>query len=359
VKAKVTQSDKEKVTKDDKEKETKDDKEKETKDDKEKETKGDAASVINQISAGGLPEPEQRQQESALSASKRSLQKSSVKLTDLMRVLLGIDPIKIPSEEDIDRITLPSVVRDLNMSQQYAVKHALSSCPVTLVFGPPGTGKTHTLVSIIAALHARGDRIIVAAASNLAVDNIAERLIEMKLGITRIGHPARVLETLTSSTLEHQLSTSDESEIIRDLKREINQNLAKLSAQGKERIRGKARGAVYKDVQELRKDYRHRERGHTRNIIKAARIICATAHGAGSRQLENETFDVVIIDESTQAFEAACWIPILKAKSKLILAGDPLQLPPTVKSMKPRPTRPDTKKSEKKENCWREEFNKR
>jgi len=88
-KAKVTQSDKEKVTKDDNEKETKDD--------KEKETKGDAGSVINQISAGGLPEPEQRQQELALSASKRSLQKSSVKLTDLMRVLLGIDPIKLVS----------------------------------------------------------------------------------------------------------------------------------------------------------------------------------------------------------------------------------------------------------------------
>ncbi|WAR52259.1 hypothetical protein PtB15_1B700 [Puccinia triticina] len=263
--------------------------------------------------------------------------KSSIPLTDLIRTLLGIDPIKIMSEEEINQIDLPPAVRALNSSQQYAVKHALSPCPVTLVFGPPGTGKTHTLVSIIAALHARGDRIIIAAASNLAIDNIAERLLDLKLPITRLGHPARVLESLSSSTLDHQLNTSDESEIIRDLKKEINDNLAKLSAQGKERVRGKARGLVYKDVQELRKDYRQRERGHTRNIIKSARIVCATAHGAGSWQLENEQFDVVIIDESTQAFEAACWMPIVKAKSKLILAGDPLQLPPTVKSMKPRP----------------------
>jgi DNA polymerase alpha-associated DNA helicase A len=110
-------------------------------------------------------------------------------------------------------------------------------------------------------------------------DNIAERLLDLKLPITRLGHPARVLDSLSSSTLEYQLNTSDESEIIRDLKKEINQNLAKLSAQGKERVRGKARGLVYKDVQELRKDYRQRERGHTRNIIKSARIVCATAHG--------------------------------------------------------------------------------
>ncbi|KAA1098842.1 hypothetical protein PGT21_015703 [Puccinia graminis f. sp. tritici] len=277
---------------------------------------------------------------------KTSHRKSSVVLTDLMRSLLGIDPIKTMSEEEINQIDLPPDVRDLNSSQQYAVKHALSPCPVTLVFGPPGTGKTHTLVSIIAALYARGDRIIIAAASNLAIDNIAERLLDLKLPITRLGHPARVLDSLSSSTLEYQLNTSDESEIIRDLKKEINQNLAKLSAQGKERVRGKARGLVYKDVQELRKDYRQRERGHTRNIIKSARIVCATAHGAGSRQLDNEKFDVVIIDESTQAFEAACWIPIVKAKSKLILAGDPLQLPPTVKSMKPHhPPKAQNKKT--------------
>ncbi|KNZ63233.1 uncharacterized protein VP01_116g6 [Puccinia sorghi] len=289
--------------------------------------------------------------EPAPSASKTSLRKSSLNLTDLMRVLLGIDPIQIRKSAAAQRRRNRSNSPPISCP---GLEHVPTVCRQTCTFILSchfGTGKTHTLVSIIAALHARGDRIIVAAASNLAVDNIAERLIEMKLEITRIGHPARVLETLSSSTLEHQLSTSDESEIIRDLKREINQNLAKLSAQGKERIRGKARGVIYKDVQELRKDYRLRERGHTRNIIKSARIICATAHGAGSRQLENETFDVVIIDvrvwalsESTQAFEAvgdcACWIPILKAKSKLILAGDPLQLPPTVKSMKPRPTRP-------------------
>ncbi|KAA1102394.1 hypothetical protein PGTUg99_032642 [Puccinia graminis f. sp. tritici] len=227
---------------------------------------------------------------------KTSHRKSSLVLTDLMRSLLGIDPIKTMSEEEINQINLPPAARDLNSSQQYAVKHALSPCPVTLVFGPPGTGKTHTLVSIIAALYARGDRIIIAAASNLAIDNIAERLLDLKLPITRLGHPARVLDSLSSSTLEYQLNTSDESEIIRDLKKEINQNLAKLSAQGKERVRGKARGLVYKDVQELRKDYRQRERGHTRNIITSARIVCATAHGAGSRQLDNEKFDVVIID---------------------------------------------------------------
>jgi hypothetical protein len=187
-------------------------------------------------------------------------------------------------------------------------------------------------------------------------DNIAERLVGMKLPITRLGHPARVLDSLSSSTLEHQLTHSDESEIIRDLQMEINQSLAKLSAQGKDRLRGKARGEVYRDVQELRKDYRQRERGHIRSIISSARIICATAHGyipmllsmwcsfwasshfwgillfcsAGSRQLENQKFDAVIIDvrarspfhpqcrsdsyskflsrlflqESTQAFEA-------------------------------------------------------
>ncbi|MBW0485446.1 hypothetical protein O181_025161 [Austropuccinia psidii MF-1] len=254
-------------------------------------------------------------------------------LTDLIRVLLGIDHLKLDQEE-IERISLPPCALHLNASQQYAVKHALSSCPITLIFGPPGTGKTHTLVSIIAALHARGDRVIVTAASNLAIDNIAERLLDLKLPLTRLGHPARVLDSLSHSTLEHQLNTSDEAEIIQDLKKEINQNLAKLSAQGKSKLRGRDRATLYKDVQELRKDYRQRERGHTQNIIKTAKIICATTHGAGSRQLEHEKFDVIIVDESTQAFEAACWIPIVKAKSKLILAGDPLQLPPTVKSKK-------------------------
>ncbi|EGG02467.1 uncharacterized protein MELLADRAFT_38533 [Melampsora larici-populina 98AG31] len=224
----------------------------------------------------------------------------------------------------------PENALGLNDSQQRAVRHALSPAPITLVFGPPGTGKTHTLVSIISALHARGDRILIAAASNLAIDNIAERLLAKQLPLTRLGHPARVLDSLSQSTLDHQCNTFDGSEIIRDLKVEINGKLNKLSAQGKDKLRGKARSTVYMDIKDLRKDYRQRERKHTDGIIKQARIVCATTHGAGSRQLENQVFDVVIIDESTQAYEAACWIPILKSKSKVILAGDPLQLPPTI-----------------------------
>ncbi|CAH7670226.1 P-loop containing nucleoside triphosphate hydrolase protein [Phakopsora pachyrhizi] len=222
-------------------------------------------------------------------------------------------------------IVVPDCATHLNDSQKRALQHALSSLPVTLIFGPPGTGKTHTLASIIAALFHRGDRILVVAASNLAIDNIAERLLGLGLPLTRLGHPARILETLSRSTLEHQVNTSEDSEIIDDLKREINENLKKLTSQGKERLRGKARSEVYKDVQELRKDFRHRDRGRTLNILKKARIVCATTHGAGSRQLENERFDVAIVD--------ACWIPILKCQKKLILAGDPLQLPPTVKSL--------------------------
>ncbi|PLW33036.1 hypothetical protein PCANC_20543 [Puccinia coronata f. sp. avenae] len=290
-------------------------------------------------SESGQGPHEYERQGLASAASRAPPRKPPATLTTLTRTLLGIDYMKIPRDDEVNEVSIPSAVYNLNSYQEYALKHALSPCPVTLVFGPPGTGKTHTLVSIIAALYARNYRILIAAASNLAIDNIAERLVGMKLPITRLGHPARVLESLSSSTLEHQLTHSDESEIIRDLQMEINQSLAKLSAQGKDRLRGKARGEVYRDVQELRKDYRQRERGHIRSIISSARIICATAHGAGSRQLENQKFDAVIIDESTQAFEAACWIPILKAKSKLILAGDPLQLPPTVKSVKSHPTK--------------------
>ncbi|KAH9816791.1 P-loop containing nucleoside triphosphate hydrolase protein [Melampsora americana] len=242
------------------------------------------------------------------------------------------------NQDPLESIDIPTTTPEnalvLNESQQRAVRHALSPAPITLVFGPPGTGKTHTLVSIISALYARGDRILIAAASNLAIDNIAERLLAKQLPLTRLGHPARVLDSLSQSTLDHQCNTFDGSEIIRDLKVEINGKLNKLSAQGKDKLRGKARSTVYMDIKDLRKDYRQRERKHTDGIIKQARIVCATTHGAGSRQLENQVFDVVIIDESTQAFEAACWIPILKSKSKVILAGDPLQLPPTIKSNK-------------------------
>ncbi|KAI8460315.1 P-loop containing nucleoside triphosphate hydrolase protein [Phakopsora pachyrhizi] len=281
----------------------------------------------------GLTQPIGEKEESSakLETLKNKPKKKQVDLTNLARTLLGID--RLESHTGVKDIVVPDCATHLNDSQKRALQHALSSLPVTLIFGPPGTGKTHTLASIIAALFHRGDRILVVAASNLAIDNIAERLLGLGLPLTRLGHPARILETLSRSTLEHQVNTSEDSEIIDDLKREINENLKKLTSQGKERLRGKARSEVYKDVQELRKDFRHRDRGRTLNILKKARIVCATTHGAGSRQLENERFDVAIVDESTQAFEAACWIPILKCQKKLILAGDPLQLPPTVKSL--------------------------
>lgn len=111
------------------------------------------------------------------------------------------------------------------------------------------------------------------------LDNIAERLLAKQIPLTRLGHPARVLDSLSQSTLDHQCNTFDGSEIIRDLKVEINGKLNKLSAQGKDKLRGKARSTVYMDIKDLRKDYRQRERKHTDGIIKQARIVCATTHG--------------------------------------------------------------------------------
>lgn len=148
-----------------------------------------------------------------------------------------------------------------------------------------------------------------------------------------------MLEGVVSTTLDHQAASSDAAELVRDLKSDINAALKQLSISGgKERLRGKARSEKYAEVKELRKDYRKREGGIVKGVIGQARVVCATCHGAGGRQLENERFDVVLIDEATQATEAvrsmiargvvhadmkakACWIPLLKAQKKIILVS--------------------------------------
>lgn len=155
-----------------------------------------------------------------------------------------------------------------------------------------------------------------------------------KLKVTQIGHPARVMthEGIIESTLEVKASRTEQAAV----KNELETALGVLPGKGKgvkgKEPRGVERKKMWEEVKALRKEYRQREGGVVKSVLGESQIVLATCHSSGGRQLRYHDFDVVIIDEATQALEAVCWIPIFKAK-KLILAGDPMQLPPTILSI--------------------------
>lgn len=233
----------------------------------------------------------------------------------------------------------------MNLVQKNVVEWCLrSSQEISLIFGPPGTGKTQTLIEIIRQLVVvENKRVLVCGGSNLSVDNILLRLKAPSSTIscptipcTRLGHPARVLEVLIPYTLDSQSLRTNASELLLDIKSEmevLENQLILTNTSKTKRIKGKERKDKVNEKRELRKEYRKREGGVIKEVLSNSRVVIATLHGAGSKILEKEEFDVVIIDEAAQALEPSCWIGLLKAK-KLILAGDPNQLPPTIKSTK-------------------------
>ncbi|KAI7408472.1 DNA helicase, partial [Hortaea werneckii] len=221
----------------------------------------------------------------------------------------------------------------LNDSQKEAIRFTLASREVALIHGPPGTGKTHTLIELILQLLARDQRILVCGPSNISVDNIVERLSSSSqkgIPMVRLGHPARLLPAVLNHSLEVLTKTSDAADIVRDIRAEMD---AKQASIRKTRT-GRERKGIYNEIRELRKEYRQREGRVVGELLRTSKVVLSTLHGAGSFHLKNEQFDVVIVDEASQALEAQCWIPIVMVGSvgKLVLAGDHLQLPPTIKS---------------------------
>ncbi|BGP50019.1 hypothetical protein JCM10450v2_005927 [Rhodotorula kratochvilovae] len=266
----------------------------------------------------------------------RALRKLEAPLPPLLSVLLGQKKPLIAQRAPEDPLDL--IDDSLNTSQREAVDFALSSEEVALIWGPPGTGKTQTLVEIIRQLVRAEQRVLVCGASNLAVDNLLARLsiahpnYTEAIPLTRVGHPARVLAGLTRHTLDAQSAMSDTSALLDDIKTDLAALEGQLrGGNAKTRIRGSERKKMWEEVRELRKEFRKRQGGVVSEVVSKAKVVLATTHGAGGRSLDKFDFDVVIIDEAAQATEPACWIPILKGK-KLILAGDHLQLPPTLKS---------------------------
>ncbi|XP_062403778.1 DNA-binding protein SMUBP-2 [Sardina pilchardus] len=221
----------------------------------------------------------------------------------------------------------------LDKSQREAVTFALKQKDLAVIHGPPGTGKTTTVVEVILQAVKQGSKVLCCAPSNVAVDNLVERLAQNKAKVLRLGHPARLLETIQQYSLDAILARSDATDIIADIRRDMDKALGELK---KTRDRG-SRAAMKREMGELRKELRAREEDSTKQILKGASVVLATNTGASAdgplKLLPADHFDVVVIDECAQALEASCWVPLLNAR-KAILAGDYKQLPPTIKSRK-------------------------
>jgi len=206
---------------------------------------------------------------------------------------------------------------------------------VALIHGPPGTGKTTAVVELIRQAVARGERVLASAASNVAVDNMAERLLGGEAGgkplrVVRVGHPARLLPSVLGASLDARLAVSDGAAIVRDVKGELSAARNQLRREGR-----RARAALKAEMSTLRRELAERQRRSVRQLLEASQVVLCTNTGAADRALSclppEHAFDLVVIDEAAQALEASCWVALLRGR-RAVLAGDHQQLPPVVKS---------------------------
>ena len=242
-------------------------------------------------------------------------------LAHLRETLLG-------SERPHVRQLFPLRFPWLNTSQEAAVNRVLSAKEVAIVHGPPGTGKTTTLVEAIYETLHRETQVLVCAQSNTAVDWISEKLVERGIPVLRIGNPTRVNDKMLSFTYERRFeSHPDYTELwgIRKAIREAQQALRKRSGADRDSLRNR--------LSRLRGRATELEIQIDAALFDEARVVACTLVGAAHRVLTNHHFTTLFIDEAAQALEAACWIAIGKA-DRVILAGDHQQLPPTIKCVK-------------------------
>lgn len=218
---------------------------------------------------------------------------------------------------------------DLEEQQRLAVRRAFASTDIALVHGPPGTGKTRTLVEVVRQELGRGHRVLVSAASNAAVDNIAERLADVGVPLVRLGHPARVAEAVLARTLDALVDGTPEQKLARRWQGEANALRKKASRSGARGPERQERRALFADARRLMRDARGQLAGLRARILERHPVVCATAAGADSRLLGDEHFDLVVLDEATQAPDPLALVALGRAP-RAVLAGDPRQLPPTV-----------------------------
>ena len=211
----------------------------------------------------------------------------------------------------------------LNKTQEQAVNEVLRAKDVAIVHGPPGTGKTTTLVEAIRETLMRESQVLVCAQSNMAVDWISEKLVDRGINVLRIGNPTRVNDKMLSFTYERRFEAHPDYPQLWALRKAIR-DLRSHRKRGDEKYHQK--------LESLKSRATELEIRINSELFGEARVIASTLVGSANRLLDGQKYNTLFIDEAAQALEAACWIPMRRV-GRIVLAGDHCQLPPTVKSI--------------------------
>ncbi|QQS50880.1 MAG: AAA family ATPase [Bacteroidota bacterium] len=258
---------------------------------------------------------------------KNLLTTTDKRIESLKQILLGEQEAYFSNES-------AAKVKELNESQNQALQLVLTACDVAIIHGPPGTGKTTTLVQAIRQTLQKETQVLVCAPSNAAVDLLCEKLLQENISVVRVGNPARITDQIMNSTLDAQITLHPQYKQLKTLRRQAEEykNLGhkyKRTFGPEEREQRKlllAEARQFKAEAEMLSGYIKND------IIEKTRVVACTLVGSTSAALKGKYFGTVFIDEAAQALEPACWLPILKSQ-RVIFAGDHCQLPPTIKSL--------------------------